>query len=84
VRSATFRPLTRVLFWLFVANSIVLGYCGAKPPEGWYLIVGRLATAWYFLHYILLFVITKYGIEKPLPLPQSIGQPVLATTAGGR
>src|SRR5690606_19319844 len=38
VRSAVFRPTYKVMFWLFVVDCIVLGYIGAKPAEGTYLI----------------------------------------------
>ena len=34
VRSATFRPIYRKFFWVLVFNVILLGYLGAKPPEG--------------------------------------------------
>ena len=35
VRSANYRPLFRIFFWLFVATVIGLGYIGSQPPEGW-------------------------------------------------
>jgi quinol-cytochrome oxidoreductase complex cytochrome b subunit len=35
VRSAVYRPWYKMFFWLFVANSIMLGWLGAKPAEGW-------------------------------------------------
>jgi len=38
VRSAKFRPLYRIFFWVFVVTCLGLGYLGAKPPEGNYLI----------------------------------------------
>jgi quinol-cytochrome oxidoreductase complex cytochrome b subunit len=71
VRSATFRPLYRPLFWVFVFNSIVLGWIGGKPPEGIYLIIGRCATAYYFFHFCLLLPLLSV-IEKPSPVPESI------------
>ncbi len=76
VRSAAFRPFYRVLFWLFVLNAVVLGYIGAKPPEGSYLVIGRVATFYYFFHFVLLWWISPR--EKTLPLPQSIAKSVLA------
>ena len=45
VRSAIFRPIYRKFFWVLVITVILLGYLGAKPPEGIYLILSRLATA---------------------------------------
>ena len=71
VRSATFRPLYRPLFWVFVLNSLVLGWIGAQPPEGIYLIIGRGATAYYFFHFFVLLPLLSV-IEKPLPVPDSM------------
>ena len=54
VRSAVFRPLYKVFFWILVIDVIVLGYIGANPPEGMYLIIGRIATIYYFVHFFVL------------------------------
>ena len=47
VRSGRFRPIFKVFFWLLFADCILLGYLGAKPAEGIYVVLSRLATAWY-------------------------------------
>jgi ubiquinol-cytochrome c reductase cytochrome b/c1 subunit len=76
VRSARFRPIYRQLIWLLVASVIVLGFVGARPPQGYWIVIGRVATAYYFLHFLdLLPLLGK--IEKPLPLPESISHPVV-------
>lgn len=82
VRSATFRPIYKILFWVFIADVVLLGYIGAKPPEGMYIVVGRLATAYYFLHFLVLMPLLS-RIEKPLPLPESISKAVLAKHSKG-
>lgn len=79
VRSATFRPVQKIMFWVFVANCILLGYIGAKPPEGIYLVVGRIALSLYFLHFVVLYYISPR--EKTLPLPESISSAVLQRPA---
>ena len=49
---------------------------GAKPPEGIYLVLSRLGTAYYFIHFLVILpVLGRY--EKTDPLPQSISDPVL-------
>jgi ubiquinol-cytochrome c reductase cytochrome b subunit len=59
-----------------VFNVILLGYLGAKPPDGIYLILARIATAYYFIHFLILLpFLGRY--EKTDPLPQSISDPVL-------
>ena len=81
VRSAKFRPIFRQLFWIFVIDCIILGFAGAKPPEGLWLIIGRLATVYYFVHFLVLLPIVGW-FERPKPLPESIHEPVLAASAG--
>jgi ubiquinol-cytochrome c reductase cytochrome b subunit len=77
VRSGNFRPLFRPFFWLFLLCCIALGYLGAMPADGIYVIMSRLCTAYYFAYFLVILpVIGK--IEKPLPLPKSIGEAVLA------
>ena len=38
--------------------------------------IGRLATIYYFLHFLILVPLFGF-IERPLPLPESISKPVL-------
>ena len=76
VRSSFFRPIYRKFFWVLVVTVILLGYLGAKPPEGIYLILARIATAYYFIHFLVLLpLLGRY--EKTDPLPMSISDPVL-------
>ena len=76
VRSATFRPIYKKLFWLLLVDVIILTWIGGKPVEGNYILIGRLATIYYFVHF--LFVMPIVGlIEKPRPLPNSISESVL-------
>ena len=76
VRSATFRPIYKKLFWVFLINTLVLGWVGSKPAEGLYLIIGRVTTIYYFLHFIVLLPLLGM-FEKTRPLPISISKPVL-------
>jgi ubiquinol-cytochrome c reductase cytochrome b subunit len=83
VKSMNYRPMGRVLFWMFVATCLCLGYLGAMPPEGGYVIGSRVFTALYFGFFIGLFVVGFF--EKPATLPLSIAESVLrADTAGSR
>jgi len=80
VRSARYRPVHNAFFWLFVVDCFVLGWVGANPPEGMFIWIGRLATAWYFAHF-LVFVPLVSLIETPRPVPASISEPVLKEKA---
>jgi len=76
VRSAKFRPMYRQFFWLFVIDAIVLGVVGANAPEGNWIIIGRLATFYYFFHFLVILPVVGW-IESPKPLPDSISTSVL-------
>jgi len=82
VRSARFRPLYRKFIWLLVISFVVLGYCGMNKPEGIFVILSRLATLFYFAHF--LAILPLFGkLERPLPLPESISQAVTGGRGGG-
>ena len=59
-----------------VADVLILGYVGAMPAEGLYLLVARIATAYYFLHFLVILPVLGLK-EKTLPIPLSITEPVL-------
>ncbi len=80
VRSAKFRPIYKQLFWVLVIDAIVLGWVGAHPPEGMFVAIGQIATAYYFIHFLILMPLLGF-IEKPRPLPASISEPVLGARA---
>ena len=77
VRSARFRPMFRIFFWLLFIDCIALGYLGGMPAEGIYVVLSRIATAWYFLHFLAILQLLSI-FETTRPLPKSISAPVLA------
>ena len=81
VRSARFRPMFRIFFWLLFIDALALGYLGGKPAEGIYVLLSRIATGWYFLHFLVLLPMLSI-FETTKPLPKSISEPVLATAKG--
>jgi ubiquinol-cytochrome c reductase cytochrome b subunit len=54
VRSSTFRPIYRKLFWFLFADFLILGWIGQKVVESPYVEVGQLATVLYFLFFCVL------------------------------
>ena len=76
VRSARFRPIYKWVFWLFVVDVVALGWVGAHAPAGIVITVGQIATFYYFFHFLVLFPLIG-KIERPLPLPMSLGTAVL-------
>ena len=81
VRSARYRPIYKQLFWLLVIDCLVLGWVGGNPPEGIFVIIGQIATLYYFAHFLVLMPLLSF-IETPRPLPTSIGEPVLGGAGG--
>jgi len=81
VRSARFRPIYKQFFWIFVLDCFLLGYVGANPPEGHFVILGQVATAYYFAHFLIIIPLLSF-IERPRPLPASISAAVTAKGAG--
>ncbi|HUX78177.1 MAG TPA: cytochrome c1 [Alphaproteobacteria bacterium] len=84
VRSATFRPLYKWVFWGFVMDCFVLGYVGAYSPDHIFATLGGLSnqtlgqftTLLYFAFFFL--ALPLLGIyEKTKPLPKSLSEPVL-------
>ena len=71
VRSSVFRPIWKQCVFLFVLNFFVLMYIGGAPAEGIYLLIGRIATAFWFAFFFIWPPLVSL-VEKPLPMPQSI------------
>jgi ubiquinol-cytochrome c reductase cytochrome b/c1 subunit len=81
-RSSKYRPLAKQFFWIFVVTCILLGYLGAQPPEGIYVIAGRVLTIFYFSYFLILLPILS-RIERPRTIPNSIADDVLAKHGTG-
>jgi len=82
VRSATFRPIYKKLYWFLVVDIIVLTWIGGSPAEGHFILIGRLATIYYFAHFLILMPLVGV-IETPKPLPNSISESVLKKSIKG-
>ena len=55
----------------------MLGYLGAMPAEGIYIVLARIGTVYYFAHFLVVLPVLGI-IEKPKDVPESISEPVLA------
>jgi len=78
IRSAVFRPMYKQFYWILVIDVIALGYVGAMPAEGLYLLVARVATAYYFIHFLIILPVLG-SKERTIPVPLSISEPVLSS-----
>lgn len=80
VRSGRYRPLFKQIFWVFIGVCLFLGYLGAQPAEGIYIILARLGTIFYFSYFLIILPVLG-RIERPLTVPTSINTPILARTS---
>jgi ubiquinol-cytochrome c reductase cytochrome b subunit len=81
VRSANYRPTYRWFFWILVLDVLVLGYVGGAEPIARNVMIGQVATTYYFLHFLVILPIVS-AMERPRPLPNSITEAVLAKRGG--
>jgi len=54
IRSSNFRPLYKKLFWLLVADCFILGWIGQEAVEDPYIIIGQLASVYFFVYFLIL------------------------------
>nr|BBU25643.1 cytochrome b [Phenacostethus smithi] len=65
-RGLTFRPLTQFLFWLLVADVIVLTWIGGMPVEHPFIIIGQVASVLYFLIFLVASPTISFMENKAL------------------
>ena len=60
VRSPKFRLLQETFFWTFAADFVLRTWIGQKPVEDPYVLIGQLATVWFFLYFLVLSPLCAY------------------------
>jgi len=54
LRGMQFRPLSKIAFYIFVANFIILMQLGAKHVESPFIELGQISTILYFSHFLII------------------------------
>jgi len=53
-RGIQFRPLSKIAFYIFVANFLILMVLGAKHVESPFIEFGQISTVIYFSHFLII------------------------------
>jgi ubiquinol-cytochrome c reductase cytochrome b subunit len=53
-RGLQFRPLSKIAFYIFIANFFILMILGAKHVESPYIEFGQISTVLYFAHFLII------------------------------
>jgi ubiquinol-cytochrome c reductase cytochrome b subunit len=54
LRGIQFRPISKIVFYIFVANFLILMQLGAKHVESPFIEFGQISTALYFAHFLFI------------------------------
>nr|AKO90251.1 cytochrome b [Gymnothorax formosus] len=65
-RALTFRPASQILFWLLVADMLVLTWIGGMPVEHPFIIIGQTASVLYFTLFLVLNPLIAWMENKML------------------
>jgi ubiquinol-cytochrome c reductase cytochrome b subunit len=72
-RGIQFRPLSKIVFYIFVANFLILMVLGAKHVESPFIEFGQISTVLYFSHFLIIVPLVSI-IENSL-VDINIGTP---------
>jgi ubiquinol-cytochrome c reductase cytochrome b subunit len=53
-RGIQYRPLSKIAFYIFVANFLILMILGAKHVESPFIEFGQISTVIYFAHFLII------------------------------
>jgi ubiquinol-cytochrome c reductase cytochrome b subunit len=53
-RGIQFRPLSKIAFYVFIANFLILMVLGAKHVESPFIEFGQISTVLYFSHFLII------------------------------
>jgi ubiquinol-cytochrome c reductase cytochrome b subunit len=58
LRGIQFKPLSKIAFFVFVANFLILMQLGAKHVESPFIELGQISTVLYFAHFLIIVPVT--------------------------
>nr|BAF48105.1 cytochrome b [Hynobius lichenatus] len=63
-RSLTFRPMTQILFWFMVSNTLILTWIGGQPVEQPFIEIGQAASTLYFSLFLIIMPLAGWWENK--------------------
>jgi ubiquinol-cytochrome c reductase cytochrome b subunit len=72
LRGIQFRPLSKVAFYVFVANFLILMQLGAKHVEEPFIAFGQISTVLYFSHFVFIIPLINHIENKLMDLDTKI------------
>jgi ubiquinol-cytochrome c reductase cytochrome b subunit len=81
VRSANYRPTYRWFLIVLLVDIILLGYVGGAEATPVNVMLGQIATMYYFAHFLIILPLVSMS-ERPRALPNSITEAVLDKHGG--
>ena len=71
LRGIQFRPLSKIAFFIFVANFLILMQLGAKHVESPFIEFGQISTVLYFSHFLIIVPVVSLLENSLIDLAQS-------------
>nr|AHF52941.1 cytochrome b [Andrias davidianus]BDB16418.1 cytochrome b [Andrias sligoi]AHF52945.1 cytochrome b [Andrias davidianus]AHF52959.1 cytochrome b [Andrias davidianus]AHF52969.1 cytochrome b [Andrias davidianus] len=57
-RGLMFRPITQMMFWALVSNTLILTWIGGQPVDPPFIEIGQIASILYFSLFTIIFPLT--------------------------
>ncbi len=54
IRSHQFRPIAKLFYWILIADFVILTFIGAQVPEAPWVLIGQIASVFYFSYFLIL------------------------------
>lgn len=54
IRGLFFKPLSKIAFWGFVFNFVLLTWIGAQPVEEPFILIGQVSSLLYFGYFLVI------------------------------
>lgn len=65
VRSSSFRPIYQGIFWLLLADCLLLGWIGCQPVEAPFVTIGQISSFLFFLFFAITPILGRVGRRIP-------------------